>query len=165
MFTFPYYRYRIRQWAGKHRAKLAIVGVLVIWYALSLPKNLFLDPTSTVIEDRTGKLMGAKIAADGQWRFPQIDSVPYKFGQAILCFEDRHFYHHPGVNPLATFRAMRQNAKTGRVVSGGSTLTMQVIRLSRKGQDRTVFEKGIEMMVDCTYLFSTLFSPTNGLSK
>ncbi len=117
------------------------------WFWLSLPKTLFQDPTSTVIEDRDGKLIGAKIAADGQWRFPQIDSVPRKFALAITCFEDNYFYRHLGVNPLAMARAMRQNYRKGRVVSGGSTLTMQVIRLARKGQGRTVAEKLVEVVL------------------
>ncbi len=147
MLPFPYYRYRFRRFATRHRGKLALAVVLLVWFIFFLPRPLFKDPTSTVIEDRDGKLIGGRIAADGQWRFPQIDSVPSKFALAITCFEDQYFYEHLGVNPLAMGRAMVQNFKTGRVVSGGSTLTMQVIRLSRKGQDRTVWEKGVEMIL------------------
>lgn len=147
MLPFPYYRYRLRVWALKKKGKLAMCLFLLVWFWVSLPRVLFQDPTSTVIEDREGKLTGARIAPDGQWRFPQIDSVPRKFALAITCFEDNYFYQHFGVNPLAMGRAMVQNYRTGRVVSGGSTLTMQVIRLSRKGQGRTLLEKGIEMIL------------------
>jgi len=106
---------------------------------------LFRDPYTTVVYDRQGSLLGARIAADGQWRFPERDSIPEKFRLCLLQFEDRHFYRHPGVNPGSLVRALRQNIKAGKIVSGGSTLTMQTIRLARKGKPRTVLEKCIEM--------------------
>ena len=104
----------------------------------------FDDPLSTVVLDRDGELLGASIAADGQWRFGVADSVPDKFAAAITCFEDRRFYLHPGVDPLALARAAVLNLRRGRVASGGSTLTMQVVRLSRQGRPRTLVEKAIE---------------------
>lgn len=91
--------------------------------------------------------MGAKIAGDGQWRFPVEPGVPDKFEQALLQFEDEWFYYHPGVNPVSVFRAVWQNISAGEVVSGASTLTMQVIRLSRKNRPRTVWEKLKEMIL------------------
>src|ERR1041385_228452 len=57
------------------------IFILGIFYAFCLPKNLFTDPTSTVLLDKNGKLLGAKIADDGQWRFPDRKTVPYKFSQ------------------------------------------------------------------------------------
>ncbi len=100
-----------------------------------------------VLEARDGSLLGARISADGQWRFPHNESVPEKFQKAIVEFEDNRFFSHPGFDPLAFGRAMWQNLKNRRVVSGGSTLSMQVIRLSRKGKSRTVFEKIIEIIL------------------
>jgi penicillin-binding protein 1C len=100
-----------------------------------------------VIESRDGALLGAKIAPDGQWRLPAQDSVPYKFRKCIVAFEDQYFYRHPGFNPVAMASALRQNYSAGRVVRGGSTLTQQVIRLSRKGKRRTYFEKAIELIL------------------
>ena len=117
-----------------------------IWYLLCLPSPLFKDPTSTILEDKNGILIAAKIADDGQWRFPYSEKVPEKFAKAITTFEDKYFYWHPGINPVSTLRALWLNVKSGKVVSGGSTLTMQTIRLSRKGQGRTVFEKIIELI-------------------
>ena len=124
-----------------------ILITLLIWYIFCLPKNLFTDPTSTVIEDRNGILIGAKIADDGQWRFPHNNHVPEKFRHAILEFEDKYFFYHPGVNVFSLMRALVQNIKAGKIKSGGSTLSMQVIRLSRKGKPRTVFEKLIEIIL------------------
>lgn len=121
--------------------------MLIIWYLLSLPKPLFNDSTSTVLIDRNRILLGAHIAKDEQWRFPYNDSVPKKFKLSIIQFEDRQFYRHPGFNPFAFSRALFQNIKARKIVSGGSTLTMQVIRLSRKGKPRTVFEKVIEVIL------------------
>ena len=128
-------------------AGLFVIFILLIWYIVCLPKHLFIDPTSTVIEDRNGILIGAKIADDGQWRFPYNNHVPEKFRQAILEFEDKYFFYHPGVNIFSIMRALVQNIKTGEIKSGGSTLSMQVIRLSRKGKPRTVFEKFIEIIL------------------
>lgn len=121
--------------------------ILLMGYYFSLPATLFHDPYSTVLESENGELLSASIAADGQWRFPQQHHVPEKFAAAIVAFEDKRFWHHPGVDILAFARALRQNISAGHVVSGGSTLTMQVIRLSRKGQPRTVFEKMWELVL------------------
>lgn len=82
---------------------------------------------------RDGRLMSAKVASDGQWRFFPTDSVPEKFRVAITTYEDKRFYRHFGVDPLALGRAVRQNLAAGRITSGASTLTMQTIRLSRGG--------------------------------
>ncbi len=112
-----------------------------------MPVVSFDDPLSTVVLDRDGELLGASIAADGQWRFGVAESVPEKFEAAITCFEDRRFDWHPGVDPLALARAAASNLRQGRVVSGGSTLTMQVVRLSRKGRPRTMVEKAIEAVL------------------
>jgi penicillin-binding protein 1C len=132
---------------GLRRAALrAVAGVslLLLAFWLLVPVVAFDDPLSTVVLDRDGELLGASIAADGQWRFGVADSVPDRFAAAITCFEDRRFYWHPGVDPLALARAALLNLRRGRVVGGGSTLTMQVVRLSRKGRPRTVVEKAIE---------------------
>ncbi len=119
----------------------------MVFYAFCLPSPLFTNPTCSVIEDNDGILIGARIAEDGQWRFPQNDSVPYKFKEAIIQFEDKYFYYHPGVDLLAIARAVFQDLKAGKIVSGGSTLTMQTIRLSRHGKSRTFLEKFIEIIM------------------
>jgi len=119
-----------------------VVGMF-FWF--SLPEPLFRDPTSTVIFDSQGQLLGARIAADGQWRFKSSGHVPEKYAKCVIRFEDHYFYWHPGVNLVSLFRAMRQNILSGKVVSGGSTLSMQTIRLSRKGKSRSIIEKIIEM--------------------
>ncbi len=128
-------------------AKLFIVliiaiSMIIFWY--SLPRQLFSDPASTVLLSRDGRLMSAVIADDTQWRFPLMQEVPEKFKTCICQFEDQYFYYHPGVNPLAVGRAAYQNIEAGKRVSGASTLSMQVIRMSRKGRKRNIRQKIIE---------------------
>jgi penicillin-binding protein 1C len=119
-----------------------LLVVVLLW--LLVPVVQFDEPLSTVVLDREGELLGATIATDGQWRFGVADDVPERFVTAITCYEDRRFFLHPGVDPLALARAFYQNVREGRIVSGGSTLTMQVVRLSRRGQPRTYVEKATE---------------------
>ena len=73
--------------------------ILLLWYSLCLPRDLFPQGYATIVESSDGKLLGGKIAPDGQWRFPELDSVPHKLKEAILAYEDAYFYYHPGVNP------------------------------------------------------------------
>ncbi|MEP5339057.1 MAG: penicillin-binding protein 1C [Algibacter sp.] len=131
----------------RNRIKSVIITVLLISYYFCLPNPLFKDPTTTVINSSNNQLLGAQIAKDGQWRFPQNDSVPEKFKTCIITFEDEYFYKHPGFNPISIFKALRGNLKSGKVKRGGSTITQQVIRLSRKGQSRTYFEKIKEIIL------------------
>lgn len=131
----------------RHRIKSSLFVVGLVWYYFSLPQQLFNTPTSTVIESVEGELLGAQIATDGQWRFPKIDSVPYKFETALLAFEDGYFYKHPGFNPVSIVKALWQNIRAGTVERGGSTLTQQVIRLSRKQANRSYLEKVKELLL------------------
>lgn len=127
------------------KVMLGILTLLVIGYIFCLPGQLFHVPYSTVVTDRNDELLGARIASDGQWRFPPREATPEKIKQCLITFEDKHFYHHWGVNPLSVGRAIYQNTKHKRIISGGSTLTMQTIRLARN-ESRTFGEKIIEMI-------------------
>jgi len=131
----------------KHKVKLATITLLFIIYLFCLPKKLFNNPTATVITSSKNELLGAQIADDGQWRFPHNDSIPDKFKTCIVQFEDEYFYKHPGFNPVSIFKALRDNLKYNNIKRGGSTLTQQVIRLSRKATSRTYFEKIKELIL------------------
>ena len=130
-------KYRFRKW---HIA----IPVAILLICLSLPGRLFDTPYATVITDKDDNLLGSHIAEDGQWRFPPGDSVPWKFKKSLLMFEDEYFYYHPGINPVSLGRALFHNFRSGKVVSGGSTLSMQVIRLA-KPAPRNLFHKIKEM--------------------
>jgi len=132
----------------KKKIYYTVIAVLIsgLLAAVILPGPLFDDPLSTVLYDRNGEMIGAQIAEDGQWRFPEPDSLPYKFRKCIIYFEDQYFYYHPGINPVSYWKAMAQNIKAGKYVRGGSTITLQVIRLSG-GRKRTLAAKFIESLL------------------
>ncbi|MCV6630226.1 MAG: penicillin-binding protein 1C [Flavobacteriaceae bacterium] len=134
-----------QKWLRKKR--FWIVLVASIWYYFCLPHPLFDTPYATVVFDRDQNLLGAKIAADGQWRFPNIDSIPDKYEKALLVYEDAHFYQHPGINPVSIAKAFWSNIKAGEIRRGGSTISQQVIRLARKQPKRTYWEKFKEMIL------------------
>jgi penicillin-binding protein 1C len=143
-------RTSIKQLYKQHRKKikrflLFCFAFFLIWYAQCLPSKILNDPCSTVLLDNNGKLLGAKIAEDGQWRFSSDSSLPPKFVKCILEFEDRGFYNHIGVSAKGIGRALVQNMRNGRVVSGGSTITMQLARIINKNPKRTVLEKFVEV--------------------
>jgi penicillin-binding protein 1C len=137
---------KILTYIKNHKKRSIIFGFLLIAYYFCLPKQLFKDPTATVITSKNDELLGAMIAKDGQWRFPQNDSVPEKFETCIVLFEDEYFYKHPGFNPVSIFKALKENINSGTVKRGGSTLTQQVVRLSRK-KPRTYIEKAKEIIL------------------
>ena len=122
----------ISAYIKRNKIKSIILALVLLAYYFCLPKQLFKDPTATVITSSNNTLLGAQIAKDGQWRFPKTDSIPEKFEICIINFEDEYFYKHPGFNPISIFKAFKQNINSGEVKRGGSTLTQQVIRLSRK---------------------------------
>ncbi len=120
---------------------------LLLFSKFLIPNPAFDKPTATVLESSKGVLLGARIAADGQWRFPASDSIPIHFKQCITAFEDRYFYYHFGINPISIFRSLKQNIAQGKIVQGGSTITMQVARLLRNGQSRNLYQKVIETFI------------------
>lgn len=123
----------------------AVFAGLLLWAKWGPMPPLFDHPRSTVLLDRHGGLLAASVASDGQWRMPGGDSIPQRFATCLIAYEDRHFRTHPGIHLPSLVRALHQNHKAGRVVSGGSTLTMQVARMARGNRPRTVWNKVIEM--------------------
>lgn len=117
----------------------------MIWFYRCVPHNLFDAPYASLVTGQSGELLMATIADDGQWRFPAGDSIPYKFEQSLIEFEDHRFYGHLGVSISSLARATVQNIRNKRVVSGGSTITMQVIRISRQRTGRALSDKLLEM--------------------
>jgi penicillin-binding protein 1C len=138
---------KITNYIKRHKKKTLFFVFLLVCYAFCLPKELFTKPTSTVITSNNDALLGALIAKDGQWRFPHNDAVPKKFKTCLIHFEDAYFYRHPGFNPVSIFNAFKQNLQAGTVKRGGSTITQQVIRLSRDNRSRTYFEKLKELVL------------------
>ena len=127
-------------------AAVCIVGAALgtTWWLHSLsPTPTLTDISlSTEVIDRNNKLLRAYATPDGRWRLPvTVDDVDPRFVDMLLAYEDRRFRTHNGVDPLAMARAAWQWAGNGHVVSGGSTLTMQVARLMEPRPDRTIGAK------------------------
>jgi penicillin-binding protein 1C len=103
---------------------------------------------STTIVDRNGKLLRAYAMADGRWRLP-VDArtgVDPGYLKLLLAYEDRRFYSHGGVDPIALGRAAFQLVTRGHIVSGGSTITMQLARLMEPRRERSVYAKLRQMV-------------------
>lgn len=131
-------------WALKTVTIGGIIFLVLVLFA-PLPKPLFDTPYSTTLRASNGQLLSAAIAKDEQWRFPPSDSIPTKFAIAIKLYEDEYFQYHPGINPVSIVRAIRQNIRSGKIVSGGSTLTMQTVRMAYHNPPRTYWQKLIEL--------------------
>ncbi|MDR0313033.1 MAG: penicillin-binding protein 1C [Treponema sp.] len=127
-------------------------SVLALIFALSLEEPLFEPSWSPVLYDREGRLLGAQVADDEQWRFPSSGKLNEKFTLALIEAEDRRFKFHLGIDLPAIVRAAVQNIQGGKVISGASTITMQCIRLSRtskggQASDRTFLQKIVEAVL------------------
>ena len=127
---------------------LAIIGFVVWVYSLS---PLPLDEArhvSTTIVDRNGRLLRAYAMADGRWRLP-VDArsnVDPTYLKLLLAYEDQRFYAHDGIDPLALGRAALQLATRGHIVSGGSTISMQLARLMEPRRQRSLYAKLRQMV-------------------
>lgn len=128
-----------------HKIVLVLVTVWAVHFYFLLPENLFQVSYSKILFSKEKEILSVKIAADEQWRLPLTEPLSDKYKTCLIQFEDESFYNHLGVNPFSLGRAIYQNLKSGRVKSGGSTLTMQVVRMSKNNPPRTVWEKVKEL--------------------
>ena len=140
--------------ATRHIAKLALVlfilaaiALEVLWHASPFPQDrLSILPQSPRVLDRHGQPMLQLVGIDDQWRLPvTLDDVSPWLIQATIAVEDERFLSHAGVDPIAVLRASGQNLTSGRIVSGASTLTMQVCRML-DDQPRTLGAKATEAL-------------------
>lgn len=124
------------------RTGIAIVAVLVLARVLPVDTDIAF---AHVVEARDSTVLHAYLSTDRQWRmFTRLDEITPELRKAIVYKEDKHFYHHLGVNPLAVGRAMVNNIFHLKRTSGASTITMQVARMLDPKQ-RSYFNKCLEM--------------------
>ncbi len=121
-------------WKGWSRAVFIITALYLLLkitaWVIPLPDEALFRPSSTLVFDRSGQLLNAYLSEDDMWRIrTSLSQISPYLQQSLLGFEDRWFYFHPGVNPLALVRALRQNIQSRHIISGGSTLTMQIARM------------------------------------
>jgi penicillin-binding protein 1C len=120
----------------------------LIWYAFSLRKPLFQHNNyASAIFDKNGTLLSATISSDEQWHFQNQGKISEKYVQAVIAFEDKRFYRHIGFDLKALLRAMKLNLKQRKVVSGGSTISMQTIRLHQGNPSRSLPNKIVEIIL------------------
>jgi penicillin-binding protein 1C len=120
------------------------IGV-IFYVLLPFPDGLLNPPLAKSAFSRDGELLDVRISSDEQWRFSAPESLPEKYIVSLIQFEDRHFYKHLGFNPLAIFRAIKDNYQAGHVVSGASTITMQLSRMALKHRNRSYWNKFTEI--------------------
>jgi len=142
-------RGRLRRFAVAF-AIIAVVAIATGAWVISLgPLPLTqAQQVSATIVDRNGRLLRAYAMADGRWRLP-VDArtgVDPGYLKLLLAYEDRRFYSHAGVDPLALGRAALQLVTRGQIVSGGSTITMQLARLMEPRRERSVYAKLRQMV-------------------
>lgn len=132
---------------NKKNILIFLFFLTILYFSIPLPNPLFPPDYSTVVLDEEGKILRVFLNSNQQWCLPPSPNliVPQKLKKAVLCFEDNHFYHHPGVNPFSLLRALYQNISSGDIISGASTITMQVARLM-KPKKRTYFNKIMEIL-------------------
>ena len=123
---------------------ILLMGILLFYCLIPLPE--FRSNWSTVVDDHKGNLLRAFLNSEEQWQFPPEPSyhVPRRLLASILVYEDRRFPFHHGVDLRAILRASFSNLRQKRVVSGASTISMQVIRIAG-GRPRTFFNKLLEI--------------------
>jgi penicillin-binding protein 1C len=123
---------------------LAVLTGLALDRIFPFPMERLEPPAATRVLDRDGRPLRFFLAEDGMWRFPlDLEDISPELTAALIDSEDRRFHRHPGVDPLAVLRAMWTNLRAGRVVSGASTIPMQVARLAEP-RPRTLTAKAIE---------------------
>ncbi len=144
-------------WIGYSAAALSLL--LLAAYSLKVFEPLPLEAaasSSRLVLDRDGHLLRAFTTPDGRWRLDaKPEDVSPTYLALLLAFEDRRFWKHPGVDPLALGRAVLQAVRHGRLVAGGSTLTMQVARLLRGSPTHSLPAK-FQQIADATRLEATL---------
>jgi len=129
--------------AGLAAAILAVVGAVALWIASlgPVPFGEGLEFSVTVV-DRGGRLLRPYATGEGRWRLPvRVDDVDPRFLALLIAYEDKRFYKHSGFDLLALLRAGGQILAHGRILSGGSTLTMQVARLLEPRSERSLVAK------------------------
>jgi penicillin-binding protein 1C len=133
---------------GAGVATIILVAVAAAWFVSLGPTPTGQDlEYSTVVVDRDGQVLRPYATSDGRWRLPAtVENVDPRYVAALIAYEDKRFFGHRGVDPRALGRAVWQLVRNGRVISGGSTLTMQVARLLEPRRARTLLVKLREMV-------------------
>src|SRR5205809_4643109 len=128
------------------RLGLAVIGVFILFFILNLIFPLKTNVEySTIITDKNGEVINAYLTKDQKWRMKtELNEISPLLRKTILAKEDKYYYYHPGVNPVAVIRETFKNIYRMKRTSGASTITMQVAR-ALEPRNRNIGSKMIEM--------------------
>jgi penicillin-binding protein 1C len=138
-----------RRWVW--RTAIGALGIVVAasicnWFIFPLPIEKLQRPSSTFVYSRDGHLLNCFTSSDRYWRKPvKLEQISPLLIKSVLATEDRWFYWHPGFNPIALTEAAISNARAGKFVRGGSTITMQIARMMEP-KERTIGGKLVEIL-------------------
>lgn len=140
-----------RGWASHPAALIGTFAAIGLAFSLAVLDRVFpleksrIDDRSVIVTSAKGTLLRAFTASDGRWRLPvKPADVDKRYIQMLLAWEDQRFRDHAGVDPLAMMRSVYQLAANARIVSGASTITMQVARLMEP-RERTLAAKAMQV--------------------
>jgi len=132
-------------------------GALFFSHTLSRDFEVLLKPerySSLIITDRNGKVLretpSSYVKTRGKW--VKINEISRNFIDALIAVEDHRFFKHPGVDPFSMARAFLDNVSSMKIVSGGSTITMQVVKMAKGWEGRKGIDKKIFEMIEAIFL-------------
>lgn len=127
-----------------NRFLTAFILFIALIYIIPLPRKLKFT-TSKIVRFNDGSVMRAYVSSDEQYRiYLRLYDIDVKLVKSTIAYEDRFFYIHPGFNPISLLRAIYLNIKERRIVSGGSTITMQLARILEPKR-RNILSKLVEL--------------------
>ncbi len=129
---------------------LLALAILLMFLLLPIPG--YTPEYSRAFYSAEGDLLSAITSREEQWCFPlEDDNIPEKFRHCLILYEDEFFYKHPGINPVSILKAAYQNIKERKIVRGGSTIQMQVMRMRNRHVERSFKHKIIESLSALKY--------------
>ncbi len=153
-FNIPHFHRSLQEFVKNRKKRWYLIAFVltpfclftILHFCFPLPKEKLQPSPSTIVLDRSGEWLRAFTTEDDMWRFPEasLDEISPLFQTAMLTYEDKWFYHHWGINPVSIVCAAIDNFRAGKIIRGGSTITMQLARLMEP-KERTLPNKVIEV--------------------
>jgi len=142
-----------------------LAGLILFYFLIPLSEPLFEDDYSTVILDQNDQILRVFLNENEQWCFPPDEQleIPQKLKTAVMNYEDKYFEWHPGINPVSLARAFYQNITEGEIISGASTITMQVARIINP-KPRSYLNKMLEMLQSLKMEFQYLLHSNENIN-
>ena len=128
---------------------ITVITAFILLMCIPVPK--YLPDYSATLLDKNKELISAVVSRTEQWHLPLDEEIPEVLSEAIILYEDEYFYWHPGINPVSIIRSFYLNTKHKKIKRGGSTLTMQVMRMRNGRKSRNYRNKLYESIAAIKY--------------